>query len=150
MNNCAEWELPIALWVEGDGGDGVDDHLSVCPACRAFAAEMRESQRLLHSLASEPLPVGVVLVPRHRAWRWIWPAAAAACALLVVLLQPLPPEERLTLAVAQASACVPPASARIAPRAKARATPESNVIRMETEDENVVILWIADTEGDNK
>lgn len=152
MKNCSGWEIPIALWVECDGGDGVDEHLASCEACRLFAAELRESQRMLHALAEEPLPTGTIRVPRRRAWVWMWPVPAAACALwLMLLLRPLPAPLRLNVAVWKPAA---PAVVRIArptasvPRPAPR--PETNFIRMETEDENVVILWIAEMEGDGK
>jgi hypothetical protein len=147
MKNCAEWEVPIALWVEGDGGEGVDQHLAQCPACREFAGDLRESQLLLHGLAEEPLPVGAVRMPAPRRWRWwvAWPAFAAACAFwMVMVLRPVPEPEAPRTAIWAPPAPVPYAMSRPAPAV----VRETKLLRMQTEDEDVVIYWIADGQGD--
>jgi hypothetical protein len=46
--NCSEWEREIASDVESDG---LQDHLKVCPNCRAFAREIEENRAALQSLA---------------------------------------------------------------------------------------------------
>ena len=167
--NCPEWELPIALWVEGDlasGGDDVDAialarHLVSCQACSSFAEELRTSQHALHCLAEREVSAVPLSAVRARVFskigrplwiNWVALGCAAAGLAVALLFWPLPPPERLTIAAwkppAPAAAFQhfnPPARLQ---RLPAPLTAESPFIRLETDDENVVIYWIADEKGD--
>lgn len=57
--SCRSFEPMIALAVEGDlpaaDGGRLERHLRSCAACRAFAEELRSSQRAVRELAREPV-----------------------------------------------------------------------------------------------
>jgi hypothetical protein len=154
--DCARWHTSLALHVEGDLPDPVlvEAHLRGCAACHEFLEELRATQALVKSLPR------AVPRARRRAWPW-WAAgaAAAAAALLFALLRPLPPVAPLpertawtppTSTVTRPAPGRPPAPRRvpvkrIAPPAAPR---ETEFIRMMTDDENIVILWVADLKGE--
>jgi len=168
--SCSKWEADIALWVEGDlASDELERHLADCAGCRQFADEMRASQGALHSLAEAEIPSTRVRayvlaeIERRRRTRWTWwavPAAALASLLLLMLPARGPEPERIQVKVWTPP--VPPASAgqrpapphepqfRLARGGAGFSLPkaETSFIRMETEDDNVVILWITENEGE--
>ena len=164
--SCERWEPDIALWVEGDlASDELERHLAGCAGCRQFADELRESQSALHSLAEAEIPSTRVRayvlseIERRRKTRWIWwaiPSAAALASLLLLLPGPAPEPEKIQVAVWKAPApelhrsLTVAAQSRALPRRdrKGAAAVETNFIRMETDDDNVVILWIAENEGE--
>jgi len=163
--NCPEWEIPIALWVEGDlasGGDDLDAialkrHLVSCQACRSFAEDLRASQSVLHDLAKREVSAVLCEAVRARvnaklrrpSWiNWAALGCAAAGLILAVVLRPLPPADRLEI-VAWTPPAPQVAARHVVPPARAKPLPvEDSFIRMETDDENVVIYWIADEKGD--
>ncbi len=93
--NCRGYESDLALHVEGDlpasRAPAVEAHVRECGGCRAFLAELRESQRAVQHLAGEPIPddalaavrAGIVWAP-PLPLRSVRPAVAAGLAAAVV------------------------------------------------------------------
>jgi hypothetical protein len=180
---CSRYEPMIALYVEGDLSTAeIEEHLRLCPGCRRFADELRDTQRLLRGLREEEAPVEALAEVRNRvleqvasrrpswlfAFRW-WHGlgAGATAAVLGGMLFPrpaAPPSPRLppfhppapalsgagprpaaTSQVARTKAGraqgAPPAAARgAAPR-------EPLLVKMFTDDPDVVIYWLIDQNG---
>ena len=171
--NCLDWEIEIA----GDSESReVREHLKQCASCREFAAEIGSNRQELRRLSVDPVAVDALHQrvmagigdARRRRWpAWIWAAAAAAslAALAVSLtwrrsLDPAPPRP-VEFAIA------PPATrahesavttqthaqhrpARMVARAgRPASSTEPLVVKMLTDDPNVVIIWIADQKGDS-
>ena len=143
--NCREWEERIA------GEDpAAARHVAECGACATFARGLREALLELRAAHEEeeiaPAHYAAVrarvmaeLRPRRR---WVWAAAAVVIAVLGLGLrermrvEELP--DRPVVAVA------PPAPAARAPkRAARRMKREEIVVRIEMEDPDLVIYWIA-------
>lgn len=172
--NCRNWEERIALHAQGDlpapEAAKTERHLADCPDCRQFAESLTQSLALLRAAHDEPLaPAHLAAVrtrvldriqtpPRSRRLAWIGAASAAAAALLVFLLipQPLapprlrpvpPPEPPIALAAPPAAVSQlmkPPRRAR--PKPRLRQPSEPLMVKLETDDPNVVIYWIANQE----
>jgi anti-sigma factor RsiW len=177
--SCPKFELMIALYVEGDLAPGeagvVESHLAACDSCRAYAAEMWESQAALKALRNEYVETSAfeqvranVLAARPRAWRsQAWPRYAIAAGLVTALLAgwlvrrqtdntvvgvppvravlPTPPAQPL-VRLRQPKVLVARArrrSRRQAPRFKS----EPLVVKMITDDPQVVIYWLVDQNG---
>jgi len=162
---CARWEQRLALWVEGDlparEATGVERHLEACAGCREARAALEQSQSALKELAAEPLDVMALAEVRERvmaavpeqqprrAVAW-WPlaipalAAALAAAILWPRDVPAPPSAP--------AAAIPPAPAApkivwTKPEPPLRHTAAAVgplLMRIETDDPNVVIYWIVD------
>ena len=171
--NCSDWEERIALHAGGDLPPAevaeVERHLRECAGCRASAAAFGRGLELLREVHQEPLaPVHFAVVragvlaklERKRRWAWAYGFAVATGAL-VVLLAPWPgrmpeppvavvshpPAPQLT-PVVEAPA-VHGARVRRARQPAARPA-EPLMIKLITDDPNVVIYWIADTKGEPK
>jgi len=165
--SCKEWEERVALHVGGDLpaeiASAVERHLAGCSGCQVLWSGLRESLELLQAAHAEPLPPAAYTAVRARVlaelsmrrqpwWRWAAGLAAAALLLLVALavrplpkVEPLPP---LALAVPPAPsvrAMAIPAPPRPKPRPHLAAAPRQPLlVRLVTNDPNVVIYWIAD------
>jgi anti-sigma factor RsiW len=101
--SCERYENELALYVEGDlpGHEvaAIERHLAICESCRAFCSGLEASQRMLKSLADEPIPTTTLYAARARVldqithpaavgWRlarWGWAATAAAAVLVGAL-----------------------------------------------------------------
>jgi len=175
--SCAKFEPLIALYVERDLPESearvVEMHLEACPDCREFAAEMRESQAALKSLRTDAVEESVLgelraevvsrlSIPRKTA---AWPRYAVAAMLLVGLwagwlwyTRPAASLEFRPRLVAIASPPMTPISAppqRVHParvrRHRARPAPafrsEPLVVKIITDDPQVVIYWLVDQNG---
>jgi hypothetical protein len=165
--NCGRSESMIALDVEGDlpmrHAARLASHLESCVGCRQFAEEMRESQVWWKSLKLETPPASIVTEVRWQKpgrtlpwpfWRWAAFALTAGLFLAtlagVVLHPPAPLPPRLKTAVAVP---VPPRVpvARVNPPVrKRRHEPKSEtlLVKLETNDPDVVIYWLVDHKGD--
>ena len=170
---CADWERLIAGEVESAE---LEEHLIGCVACRAFAREMEENRAALAVLSADPAACDAVrarvlaeirLQRRRRAW-WIWPAAVAACAALVVALMvarrfgspapPRPVEFAKAPKLMEWTAKPSPSLVRRAARVRPRPAPvvpqpvvaqkEPLVVKMLTNDPDVIIVWLIDQKGD--
>jgi anti-sigma factor RsiW len=171
---CPNFELPIALYVENDLAEAeervVEAHLDACGRCRAFADEMRQSQGMLKALRAEFVEdvvfqeVGARTlggISRDRkalAWAryaiaavlvlalmagWLWRSRPSTKSDLrpIVVVTPRPPLEQ---------AKTPPITHLARKHARRRAPSfksEPLVVKMITEDPDVVIYWLVDQNG---
>jgi anti-sigma factor RsiW len=152
---------------------GVERHLRECAGCQVLASGLQQSLALLREAHDEPLAAAHFSAVRARVvaklekgrrpswWRaWTYGLAAAAVALLAMLaLRPgrtpvaVPTNRSLTFAAlsppgvaARKQAGGPPPHRRAA-RGVVRANvpePEPLIVKLVTDDPNVVIYWIAD------
>ncbi len=154
----------------------VESHLAGCDACREFAAGMRESQEALKALRTEFVDDAVLLqvrtevlsVAAHRPRIVAWPRYAIAAGLVLALLAgwlwQMRPRARLEPRPIAANVSEPSLPVTVpAPQARARtrvarmrshrlqATPvfksEPLVVKMITDDPQVVIYWLVDQNG---
>ncbi len=152
----------------------VESHLAGCDACREFAAEMRESQAALKALRTEFLDDAVLLQVRteilsaasHRHRVVAWPRYAVAAGLVLALLGgwmwQMRPKARLEPRPIAANVSAPPLPATVpAPQARTRLArvrrhrprvapmfkSEPLVVKMITDDPQVVIYWLVDQNG---
>ncbi len=176
---CAEWEERVALAAGGDLSGGaaaeVEAHLARCAACRAFAAELRDGLDLLRESHADTIPAGaytavrarvMAKIARCRAWRFAWACAAAAMLLAVagfqggMRVEPLPhvalapprpaPLEPAGVGHLEAEQARPAPRRRRAGRAVvAQASNETVLVKLETDNPDVVIYWIAEAKGAN-
>jgi anti-sigma factor RsiW len=168
--NCGDWEERIALYAGGDASPAeavqVERHLAECPGCRGFAHGMRQALAALQD-AHTDLPMEAqfaavrarVMERVRQKRRPVWVYAGAAAAVVLAALagirmeqQPVPPEPEAVCRVP-----APPAEAFVIPRkaeaAVRRAAPhrhprEQVLMKLVTNDPNVVIYWIAESKGD--
>jgi anti-sigma factor RsiW len=173
--NCTEWEERIALYAGGDltlpqAGE-VERHLGECPGCQVFSSGLAESLAALRTAHSAEIAPGHYTALRARVmagvererrgrWRaWVWAAAAAAIVLLAIGAGLRMRVEELP-AVALRIASPPPTAwqtartAGPAPRPHrahpvARQPKEQVLVKVETDNPDVVILWITETKGEN-
>jgi anti-sigma factor RsiW len=150
----------------------VERHLRECAACQVLASGFEQSLALLREAHNEPLAPAHFSAVRARvvaeleqkrrplwAWAWSFGLAAAAVALLVTLaLRPgRTPERRAPVVavnhppvvVAHEPAVAPPPHPRVARRAARPIVPDAPdpeplIVKLQTDDPNVVIYWIAD------
>lgn len=168
--NCAEWEERVALYAGGDleppAAASVEKHLRECPGCQMFASGIRQSLEGLRS-AHEDVPAEAVfaavrarvmerVAPRRRVV-WAYGLGAAVAALLLVLAigiprdaVPPPPQALVRTPEPPAEAFVipRPVPARVERTVIRRAAREQVLIKLVTNDPDVVIYWIAESKGD--
>lgn len=150
---CHECELLLA------DGRAPEEHLRVCPDCRAFAAELRENAAAFSAMRDES--VGQVanlrrLAKPARTPIWIAAAAAAVLVLGFAALRPHKPAQviapspqviaSLPLAVPEISAPVPVQIQKPRRRVPERVPEpqETMLVKMLTPDPEVVIYWIVE------
>jgi len=155
----------------------VERHLAACAACRAFAQAVQDSLALLQSAHEEPIAAGHYtalraavlerLARERRGRRWAWvpvlAAGLAAAAVFVAVRPAQKPEVTVAeLRLPQPPVLAPPALRPVVAPVHARrpklrpavATPqpppeaEPLVVKLITDDPNVVIYWIPDRKGD--
>ena len=151
----------------------VERHLRECAGCQVLASGMKQSLAMLKEAHDEPLAPAHFSTVRARvmaeleqkrrplwAWAWSFGLAAAAVALLVTLaLRPgRTPERRAPVVavnhppvvVAHEPAVPPPPHRRVVrrvvrpPIVPDTPDPEPLIVKLQTDDPNVVIYWIAD------
>lgn len=174
--NCRNWEERIALHAGGDlppkEAAETEAHLQDCAGCRDFAAElgehvawMREAQRDLPVQADfATMRAGVLerLEPRRRpvaSWL-VWAGGLAAIATLVFLLvrsprsEPPKPAPQVALVKPPVQRVEsPPTRPTRRPRSRTHAvhpkeTPEPLMVKLITDDPDVVIYLVVDPKGD--
>jgi hypothetical protein len=166
--SCTEWERLIADALESPE---LDEHLRVCGNCRVFAHEILANQAELAALDVDEMGLAAIRrgvlgqiesERRRRNW-WVWPAVAAACAAMVFVVMMLPrfrmPAPPAPVYFAKNPPVIdwvpktPPASRHNFGPVIASATParksEPLVIKMLTDDPNVIIIWLVDKKGDS-
>jgi hypothetical protein len=167
---CREYEPLIALYVEGDLNDrDVEMHLAECSDCRELLEDLKVSQAALKELAAvDPVFLSAVRsgvharIERRRLTAWPWVAAVAAVLIVAVLTVPRKPTLIAKAPVSSGGADPlvrgrppgrPSVIAQAAPKFKRRRrrTRESApplVVKMLTDDPNIVIVWLVDQPGD--
>ena len=154
----------------------VERHLADCVGCQLFSSGLKQSLDLLREAHQEPLApehftavrarVLAALDGRRRTalgrWAWIGAMAAAAAVLLVMLsIRPVPQPAPLQVATAPPPPVVEPPPAprpvgvrphrRVVPRRAATPAPQPAqpmVVKLITDDPDVVIYWITSPKGD--
>jgi len=166
--NCREWEERVALYAGGDlpprEAAAAERHLAACAGCREFAEELRQSLDSLRAAHEEPLEpaafaavrarVLAQLEPKRRpAWRWAWVPVLAALGIVWLLVRPAPVEPlRVAIAPPPAPKLEIPAApsaprkplVRVHRARKLPPPPGPLMVKLITDDPNVVIYWIAD------
>jgi hypothetical protein len=174
MTSCSDWEQEIAG--ESDSA-GLAEHLHACGRCREFAQELEENRAALGEIAVPPAAfeavrrrvLGEIEGKRRRATWWGWFAvASAACLAVLGILYALPRLQNPAAPAALAAKMGPPRIEWTLPRIRrvaarprihhkfgpdfAKATPaqktEPLVVKMLTNDPNVIIIWLVDQKGD--
>lgn len=165
--NCKDWEERIALHVGGDlpaaEAAEVERHLAACDGCREAAAAFGRGLELLREAHQEPLEPAPFTAVRARVLAqlelkrrplWAYGLVAAAVMLLVLLalrpgraprpqvmlvMPPPPPPKEMPVIVGQGRAL--PGRVKRAGRGPAQ---QPLLVKLVTDDPNVVIYWIAD------
>ena len=161
-----EWRDRVA-GLEPD--EEVERHLAGCAECRELDAGLREDQTGLRAAHTDPiLPAhyaavrarvldAIVAQRRRRVRRLCWMGTAAAVLAVLLVLAPRP--ERLTVAeplpvVAMPRPAYPPLELPVAKRPPAPplqrrlASSSPTLVKLQTDDPNVLIYWIMDQQGD--
>jgi anti-sigma factor RsiW len=162
---CSMDESLLALFAGGDLADEqareVEKHLRGCPDCRELAAGLVASQAALQSLRDEDLDANRLAEVRRQvldrvgaarpawvfAFRW-WQAVPVglAAAVLVFVLYPRPeippPPAPPVIAIA------PPPEIRRPVSVPPKPAQEPLLVKMFTDDPDVVIYWLIDPKGD--
>ena len=156
--SCMEWEHDIASELESAE---LQDHMRVCANCRQFDRELRANVAAMRSVAIDERAFDMVrrrvlaqiqTREQRRTW-WIWPAAAAACVAFLCgavlwprFQNPAPP------ALVAFSKAPPKIEWGVKPvrpvPVSLAARREPLVVKMLTNDPNVIIIWLVDQKGD--
>jgi hypothetical protein len=166
--NCGDWQERIALYAGGDLApvevQAVERHVEECAGCQMLLSGLRQSLGLLLEAHGEPVEAAHFAAVRARvlaelergrarAWRFAWMyAMAAAVVLLAVTMWPRT-EQRLVLHVPHAPTA--PAVAKVVvkaplPQRQVTEPSETVLMKIETDNPDVVIYWIAETKGETK
>jgi hypothetical protein len=174
--NCSDWEQEIAGDSESVA---LEEHLRGCGHCREFADELERNRAALQAVAIHPAAFDAVRLrvldeiraKKQRAAWWTWPAVAAAVCVAVVcasiVLQnwknPAPPKPVVATMnppkiewtpapvqpVARARQRVHNQFGPVTASAEPAHNPEPLVVKMLTNDPNVIIIWLVDQKGDS-
>jgi predicted anti-sigma-YlaC factor YlaD len=174
--NCSNWEQEIAGESESVA---LEEHLRACGQCREFADELERNRTALRAVEIHPAAFDAVRLrvldelrskKQRRTW-WAWSAVAAAACVAVlcasIVLQnwknPAPPKP---LVAAKDPLVMLSSIAPVQPVARAHQrvhhkfgpatasagpahNPEPLVVKMLTNDPNVIIIWLVDQKGDS-
>jgi hypothetical protein len=166
--NCSEFEPLIALHAGGDLERAesalVEAHVASCAGCRELLDDLRSDRATFEEWGSAPADAALLVtvrsgvmarVRKRRVVLWPWAAAAAIAAASLALslrmrVEPIRPVMQAPVVVAQQPAAAKPAVRRkrqILPR---RDTPDAEplVVKMLTDDPDIVIVWLVDQTGD--
>ncbi|MEO8596920.1 MAG: zf-HC2 domain-containing protein [Candidatus Solibacter sp.] len=157
----------------GAEASAVDRHLGECARCRMFFRGVRDSLAILQASHTEPASAAHFTAVRTRVlaeiergrrpwWRLVWISGAVAMAALVAMAVlwprgPLPQAPRIMASIPAAPllltttprrvASIPPTlRVQTSATARAEAPPRRTplTIKLQTDDPNIVIYWIAD------
>jgi hypothetical protein len=161
--NCSECERIIASEAPAAG---VDEHLRGCAVCRAFAEDIEANRAALAPLTVHQAALDAVRArvldriesQRRRSRRWMWPFALASAAMLWTIIflprfrNPAPPQPIEFAKTPKLIAYTPrpvvrPASQQRRPES-ASAKREPLVVKMLTNDPDVIVVWLVDQGGD--
>jgi hypothetical protein len=170
--NCLDWEREI---LDESETAELAKHLKACERCREFAQELEHNAAALRELSIPPAAFATVrqrviseieLRNRRTLW-WMWSAVAAAACLAILcvsyvlprLQKPLPPAPVLAKIIPPKIEWMPqPVTNRVrhktsgrlaAQAAPVRKTEPLAVVKMLTDDPNVIIIWLVDQKGDS-
>jgi hypothetical protein len=158
--NCVDWEERVALYAGGDVSAGVEAHLAECASCQLLLSGMRSSLKLLREAHNEPVEAAHFAAVRARVfaelergqarrWRSGWVYAMAAAAVVLAIAMWPRPELRMALPMPHAPGA--PLVAKVPlPRHEAAQPSETVLLKIETDNPDVVIYWIAETKGETK
>lgn len=173
--SCTGWESRVAAYCSGpvDAAEAaaVDSHLNTCPACRLVAEETRACAGVLRDSDYAGVRARVlskVGSSRRAFWTWAAAATVAAASVLVFLGTPAPKPEPLPVRAIATPPAPPIAFPAAIPAARhirraamrrvtrhkvtsvAAAKPETKplVVKLLTDDPNVVIYWITGKSGE--
>ena len=165
--SCVEWEERIALYAGGDLSlaevQAVEWHVAECAGCQMLLSGLRQSLALVREVHREPIEAAHFAAMRARVlgelertparrWRFAWGfAMAAAAAVLLIAMWPRP-EQHMALPMPHAPAALVLAKVLLEPpKARPRKPQDSEnvVIKIETDNPDVVIYWIAE-KGETK
>jgi hypothetical protein len=139
---CAEWEIRIA-----SEEDGAQTHIADCESCRRFAAELELNQSALRD--DSDIDFAPARRP-HRAPWWIYAAAAGFVLALLAystLASRNQPVEPIAFHLPAPHAPEVRISARTAVVARKAPPQRAAVIKIITDDPDVVILLVNSTGG---
>jgi hypothetical protein len=168
--NCSDWEQQIA--VESQRAE-LAEHLKICERCREFARELEQNAVALRELTIPPAAfatvrqrvISEIQVKDRRTMWWTWSAVAAAACLAILcvsyvlprLQKPVPPVPVLAKIIPPKIEWTPqPVTHRVhhkssgrslAQAAPVRKTEPLAVVKMLTDDPNVIIIWLVDQKG---
>jgi anti-sigma factor RsiW len=169
--NCVDWEERIALYAGGDlapaEAQGVERHVAECAGCRVLLSGLRESLSLAREAHGEPVDAAHFAAVRARVlaklesgparrWRFGWMYAMAAAAVVVLMAVWPRREEHMVLPTPQAPAAASVAKVTVKPPVRRprftrpAAPTETVLVKLETDNPDVVIYWIAETKGETK
>jgi hypothetical protein len=158
--NCPDWEQDSAEFRE---------HLKVCEQCREFeenAVAMRDLKVPPAAFAAVRQRVlSEIQAKTRRSMWWTWSAvAAAACVAILCVAYLLPSAQRPVPVVAKKDPpkiewpLVQPVSQRVHHKSSGRSLAQAGpvrkteplaVVKMLTDDPNVIIIWLVDQKGDS-
>jgi len=173
--NCPDWEEQIASEIESKE---LAEHMQACERCREFARELEENRKALAEVTIPAAAFDAVRLrvrseiqakKRRTAW-WAWSAvAAAACAAILCVLLILPDKKipsapnaphiaAKTPNIERTPAYVPAVvrhprvrhvnSGRLAVKTAPARQSDPLVVKMLTDDPNVIIIWLVNEKGD--
>lgn len=152
----------------------VERHLRECAGCQVLASGLKQSLALLKEAHDEPLApahfsavrarvVAELEQKRRPLWAWAWSLGLAAAVVALLMMLALRPgrtpvvtrsNRSLTFAALSSPAVrepvVPPRPHRrvarrvVRPKVPEAPNPEPLIVKLQTDDPNVVIYWIAD------
>jgi anti-sigma factor RsiW len=168
--NCFDWEERIALYAGGDLGpaeaQAVERHVAECAGCQLLLSGLRESLSLVREAHVEGVDAAHFAAVRARVlselerglahrWRFGWVYALAAAAIVMLVAMWPRPEQRMVVAmppapIAPVVARVPIPAGPLHLETRERTDAETVIVKLETDDPDVVIYWIAETKGETK
>jgi anti-sigma factor RsiW len=165
--NCSEWEREIAGEPECEG---LAEHLQGCERCAAFARELEANRLALRELVAPAAAFDAVrrrvmheiqAKKRRTVW-WGWSAVAAAVCAAILCVLYVAPMMRMPAAPKPIEAKMDPpriewtprpvhqrSSGRLTAKAAPAQKTEPFVVKMLTNDPNVIIIWLVDQKGDS-
>jgi hypothetical protein len=157
---CSDRERDLALYAGGDSEDGtLARHVETCPRCREYVDSMRT---LLAGMtpdtvpAAPPIAAAVMRTIRRRRYSLAALAVTAAAATVLIaagvsmLMRPVaiiaiaPPAPAGAIVTAEPLRSTPKTHSVKHHRAKTATPAEPVVVKLVTDDPNVVIYWITD------
>lgn len=176
--SCRDWEERIALYVGGDlapaEAQAVERHVAECAGCQLLLSGLRESLALVREAHGEPVEAAHFAAVRARVlselergaarrWRFAWMYAMAAAVVVLLIGWPRP-EQHMVVPMPQAPAAPTVAKVQtpvvktvrrrsrprvaVARKEEPQEPAEPMVVKLLTNDPDVVIYWITGTKGE--